>query len=388
MSRRSRERVACIGSISHGRSLVSDRMGGMTDRSTSSVPLQDRKHWINNREVDAHSGEVFEKKNPATGERLVTHARGKREDVETAVAAGIEAFKSWARTDPNERARILWKAGELLMARLEDLARLEVLDTGKPIANARTIDVPRTADTFFYYAGWATKIHGETIPVRGPFLNYTLREPLGVIGAIIPWNFPLLIAARKVAPALAAGNVVVLKPPEESSLTSLELARILADAGLPAGVLNVITGFGEEAGAALVEHPNVAKISFTGGTETGRLIMRAAAGTLKKVSLELGGKSPNIIFADADVGAASRAAVLAAFYNQGEICTAGSRLLVERRVHDQVLEVVAEGAKKMQPGDPLDPATQLGPLVSEGHLARVLSYIERGQEEGARREVG
>lgn len=352
------------------------------------APLSPRKNWIDNQEADPRSGETYEKTNPATGERLVTHARSRRGDVEAAVASARAAFPGWARTDPNERARILWKAGELIMARLEELARLEVLDTGKPIANARLIDVPRTADTFFYYSGWATKIHGETIPVRGPFLNYTIREPLGVIGAIIPWNFPFLLAARKVAPALAAGNVVVLKPPEEASLTSLELGRILAEAGLPPGVLNVVTGFGEEAGAALVDHPDVAKIAFTGGTETGRVIMRAAAATLKKLSLELGGKSPNIIFADADVPAAARAAVLAAFYNQGEICTAGSRLLVERRVHDEVLEIVAAGAKKMAPGDPLDPATQLGPLVSEAHLGRVMGYIARGEAEGARREVG
>ncbi|HSN98886.1 MAG TPA: aldehyde dehydrogenase family protein [Candidatus Nanopelagicales bacterium] len=350
--------------------------------------LSPRKHWIDNQEADPRSGEVYEKKNPATGEVLVTHARGRREDVDAAVASARAAFPGWARMDPNERARILWKAGEAIMARLEELARLEVLDTGKPIANARLIDVPRTADTFFYYSGWATKIHGETIPVRGPFLNYTIREPLGVIGAIIPWNFPLLIAARKVAPALAAGNVVVLKPPEEASLTSLELARILAEAGVPPGVLNVITGFGEEAGAPLVEHPDVAKITFTGGTDTGRLIMRAASATLKKVSLELGGKSPNIVFADADVPAAARAAVLAAFYNQGEICTAGSRLLVERKVHDEVLGIVAAGAKNMQPGDPLEPGTQLGPLVSEAHLARVMGYIQRGEAEGARKEIG
>lgn len=347
-----------------------------------------RKLWIDNAEIDARSGETFEKTNPATGQPLATHARGRREDVDAAVTSARAAFPGWARTDPNDRARILWKAGELLMARVEELALLETLDTGKPLTNARAIDVPRTADTFFYYSGWATKLHGETIPVRGPFLNYTVREPLGVIGAIIPWNFPLLLAARKVAPALAVGNTVVLKPPEEASLTSLELARILAEAGLPPGALNVVTGYGEEAGAAIVEHRDVAKISFTGGTETGRAIMRAAAGTLKKLSLELGGKSPNIIFADADVGAAAKAAVLAAFYNQGELCTAGSRLLVQRAVHDEVLDIVASGARKMSPGDPLDPATQLGPLISEGHLSRVLGYVERGEAEGARREAG
>jgi len=347
-----------------------------------------RKLWIDNAEVEARSGESFDTPDPSTGAPLTSLARGRREDVDAAVASARAAFPRWARTDPNDRARILWKAGELIMARLEELARLEARDTGKPISNARTIDVPRTADTFFYYSGWATKLGGETIPVRGPFLNYTLREPLGVIGAIIPWNFPLLLAARKIAPALAVGNAVVLKPPEEASLTSLELARILAEAGVPAGVVNVVTGHGEEAGAALVEHPDVAKITFTGGTDTGRIIMRAASATLKKLSLELGGKSPNIIFADADVTAAAKAAVIAAFYNQGEICTAGSRLLVERKVHDEVLEIVAGGAKKLTPGDPLDPATQMGPLVSEAHLGKVLGYIDRGDAEGARRDAG
>jgi acyl-CoA reductase-like NAD-dependent aldehyde dehydrogenase len=304
------------------------------------------------------------------------------------VVSSARAFVAWSRTDPNERARILWKVGELVMGKLEELARLEALDTGKPIANARLIDVPRTADTFFYFSGWATKIGGETIPVRGPFLNYTLREPLGVIGAIVPWNFPLLLAARKIAPALAVGNTVVVKPPEEASLTTLVLAKIMADAGVPAGVVNVVTGYGEEAGAALVEHSGVAKISFTGGTQTGRIIMRSAAATLKKLSLELGGKSPNIVLADADIAAAATAAVGAAFYNQGELCTAGSRLLVERAAHDQVVELVTKGARALVPGDPLDPKTQMGPLISAEHREKVLGYVAAGEAEGASRRAG
>ncbi len=339
--------------------------------------------WIDNQSRPALEGETFETPNPATGQVLATLARGKREDADLAVASCKRAFPAWARLDPNERARILWKAGELVMANLLELAKLESQDTGKPIANAMAIDVPRTADTFFYFSGWATKLTGETIPVRGPILNYTLREPLGVIGAIIPWNFPLLLAARKIAPALAVGNTVVLKPPEEASLSSLRLAEILAEAGLPPGVLNVITGFGEECGAALVDHPDVAKISFTGGTDTGRIIMRAAAGTLKKLSLELGGKSPNIVFADADVDLAAKSAVSAVFYNQGQLCTAGSRLLVERRVLDQVIETVVTGTNALVSGDPLDPKTQMGPLVSAAHRDRVVSYIEKGLGEGA-----
>ncbi|MES2641279.1 MAG: aldehyde dehydrogenase family protein [Myxococcota bacterium] len=344
--------------------------------------------WIDNAPRAAASGATFTTPNPATGELLAELARGDRADVDVAVASARRAFPLWARTDPNERQRILWKCGEAILANLEALARLETLDTGKPITNARMIDVPRTADTFFYFAGWATKLHGETIPVRGAFLNYTVREPLGVIGAIIPWNFPLLLAARKIAPALAAGNTVVLKPPEEASLSCLELARILAEAGLPPGCLNVVTGHGEEAGAALVAHPDVAKISFTGGTDTGRLIMRDAAATLKRVSLELGGKSPNIVFADADVKNAAKNAIGAAFYNQGELCTAGTRLLVQRSIHDEVLDIVVNGARGMVPGDPLDPATTMGPLVSAVHHRRVLGYIEKGDAEGARREVG
>jgi aldehyde dehydrogenase (NAD+)/phenylacetaldehyde dehydrogenase len=344
--------------------------------------------WIDNRSVPALSGETFETVNPALECPLATLARGRREDVDHAVASAARAFASWSQRDPNDRARILWSAGELLLEKLDLIARLESLDTGKPITNARAIDVPRAADTFFYFSGWATKLGGETIPVRGPFLNYTLRQPLGVIGAIIPWNFPLLLAARKIAPALAVGNTVVIKPPEEASLTTLELAKILAEAGLPEGALNVITGFGEEAGAALVEHATIAKICFTGSTETGKRIMRAAAGSLKRVQLELGGKSPNVVFADADVASAARAAVTAAFYNQGELCTAGSRLLVERSVHDAVLEAVVGGARALVTGDPLDPKTELGPLVSAEHREKVLAYVAQGEAAGARRECG
>src|SRR5262245_33350943 len=349
---------------------------------------QSRHLWIDNRDVDALSGETFATMNPATAKPLATLPRSRREDVDAAVRSASRAFGVWSRMDPNERARILWKAGDLVMSKLDELAKLEAVDTGKPISNARLIDVPRTADTFFYFSGWATKVGGETIPVRGPFLNYTVREPLGVIGAIIPWNFPLLLAARKIAPALAVGNTVVIKPPEEAALTTLALARILAEAGLPEGVVNVVTGFGEEAGAALVEHPEVAKITFTGGTETGRIIMRTAAATLKRVSLELGGKSPNIVFADADIPAAASAAVTAAFYNQGELCTAGSRLLVHRTVHDEVVDLVAKGARALVPGDPLDANTKMGPLISAEHRRKVVGYIDEGVSAGAKREVG
>ena len=343
---------------------------------------------IDGKETDARSGETLDTTYPATGAALATLPRARREDVDLAVQSAQRALAAWSKVGHAERARILWKVGEIMMSRLEELARLETLDTGKPIAAARLVDVPRSADTFFYFSGWATKIHGETIPVRGPYLNYTLREPLGVIGAIIPWNFPLLLGARKVAAALAAGNTVVLKPPEQASLTSIELGKILLEAGAPPGTLNVVTGLGEEAGAALVDHPGVAKIAFTGGTATGKRIMAAAAATLKKVSLELGGKSPNIVFADADIELAIAAAARAIFYNQGEICTAGSRLLVERSVHDRVVEGVAAAAKAIKLGDPLDGSTQMGPLITGEHKALVERYIASGVAEGAKRLSG
>lgn len=345
-------------------------------------------HWIGGREVPALSGETFETTNPATGEVLARLARGRVDDVDAAVASAERGFSAWSRMELYDRTRVLWRAGELLLARIEELALLETMDTGKPLKNSRLVDVPRTAETFFYFSGWPTKLTGDTIPVRGSFLNYTVREPLGVVGAITPWNFPLLLAARKVAPALAAGNAVVLKPPEQASLSSLELARILSEAGLPDGAFNVVTGLGPEAGAPLVAHTGVAKIAFTGGTDTGKRIMRSAADTLKKVSLELGGKSPNIVFADADLDAAIPAAVRAVFYNQGEICTAGSRLLVEASAYERVLQGVVEGAARLPTGDPLDPATVMGPLITAEHKARVLSFIEGATAEGGRLQVG
>jgi aldehyde dehydrogenase (NAD+)/phenylacetaldehyde dehydrogenase len=343
---------------------------------------------IDGKDCAAASGETVDTYNPATGEVLAKLPRGKKEDVDAAVKSARAGFEAWRKVAHADRARILWKVGEIMMSRLDELAKLETLDTGKPITSSRRADVPLSADTFFYFSGWATKIHGETIPVRGPFLNYTLREPLGVVGAIVPWNYPLLLACRKVAPALAAGNAVVLKPPEQASLTGIALAKILLEAGAPPGLLNVVTGVGPEAGAALVEHPGVAKISFTGGTVTGKRIMAAAAQTLKKLSLELGGKSPNLVFADADLDAAATGAVRAIFLNQGEICTAGSRLLVERKIHDRLVEAIVANAKKMKVGDPTDASTQMGPLITKEHLATVTRYIEKGDAEGGKRLTG
>ena len=338
--------------------------------------------WVGN-------GKKFPVHNPATGAVLTEVAEGGAAEIDAAVQAARRAFeaKEWARMDAADRGALLWRIADGIEQRKDELTRLEVQDNGKPLREAQ-IDVAQTVDAFRYYAGWATKLEGDTVPVRGNYLNYTLREPIGVVGAIIPWNFPLLMAAWKLAPALACGNTVVLKPAEQTPLTALELAAIAAEAGLPKGVLNVVPGFGETAGAALVKHRDVDKIAFTGSTAVGKVIMREAAETLKKVSLELGGKSPNIVFEDADVDAAVRGSFAAIFYNTGQCCTAGSRLLVHESLHDQLIEKLVERAKKLTPGDPLDPKTRLGPLISEEQLARVSSYVEKGRSEGAQLVTG
>lgn len=359
----------------------------MIEITRAAEPVRTHGLWIDGWRP-ARSGATFPTYDPATGQVLAHLARGGAEDVDDAVRAATRAGAAWAKVDPNERARLLWKLGELILHHLDELARTEALDTGKPISNARAIDIPRTADTFFYFSGWATKLHGETIPVRGPFFHYTVREPIGVIGAIIPWNFPILLAARKLAPSLAAGNAVVLKPPEEASLSCLRLGELCAEVGLPPGLVSVVTGYGHEAGAALVAHPGVGKIAFTGGTDTGKIVMASAANGLKRLQLELGGKSPNIVLADADVVQAAKAAVSAAFYNQGELCTSGSRLLVDRAIEEEVLAVLTKGTQAMVMGDPLSADTQIGPLVSAEHRDRVRGYVALGAAEGATLAVG
>ncbi len=339
--------------------------------------------YIGGEWVDAAAGGMFETLNPATGEPITRVPEAGEEDIDAAVRAARAALSGpWSRMTAADRGALLWRLADAIEGRAGELARLETLDNGKPIRESM-IDLREVVDCFRYYAGWATKLEGETIPVRGHILNYTLREPVGVVAAIIPWNFPLSMAAWKVAPALACGNAVVLKPAEQTPLTALELAAIAHEVGIPAGVLNVVPGMGETAGAALVRHPGVDKIAFTGSTAVGKIIMREAAETLKKVSLELGGKSPNIVFPDADLDAAARGAFAAIFYNAGQCCTAGSRLLVHENVHDALLEKLVERASRMQPGDPLDPKTRVGPLISQEQLDRVLGYIERGTREGA-----
>ncbi len=340
---------------------------------------------IGGRFQDAVSGKTFPTLNPATEEVLADVAEGDARDVDLAVHAARTAFeqKSWRQMAARDRAKLLWRVGDLIMQNADELARLETLDNGKPIFESRQIDIPAAAETFYYYAGWCTKIEGETIPVPGSFFNYTLREPLGVCGIITPWNFPLLLVAWKLAPALACGNTAVVKVAEETPLSGLRLGQLCQEAGFPDGAVNIVTGFGETAGHALVVHPEVDKISFTGSTAVGKEVMRNAADTLKKVSLELGGKSPNIVFADADLDAAAKGAFNAIFYGKGEVCMAGSRLLVEERAHDPLMEKLIERARKLEPGDPLHPKTRLGALVSRTQMDRVLGYIEIGKREGA-----
>jgi acyl-CoA reductase-like NAD-dependent aldehyde dehydrogenase len=289
---------------------------------------------------------------------------------------------------PYERSRLLWRIGDLVWAHREELAYIESLDSGKPIRDARNVDVPMVAELFHYYAGWVTKIHGETVPTKWPAFCYTLREPLGVCAAITPWNFPLLLAVWKIAPALACGNTVVHKPSETTPLSILKLAEIFQEADAPPGIFNVVTGPGAVTGAALVRHPGVDKVAFTGSTETGKWIMREAAATLKRVTLELGGKSPNIVLADADLEAAVRGAYIGIFYNQGEVCAAGSRLIVDAAIHDALLERLVERTKKLQPGDPLDPNTRMGPLANKAQLEKVESYVRKALEEGDRLVIG
>lgn len=341
--------------------------------------------FIGGRFRDARSGRTFPTVNPATGEVIAEVAEGDGADIDDAVRAARAAFEhpSWRDMGARERARLLRTLGDLIEKHAEELALTETLDNGKPLFESSHVDIPAAAETFQYYAGWCARIGGETLPVPGRFLNYTLREPCGVCGIITPWNFPLLMVAWKLAPALAAGNTAVVKVAEETPLTGLRLGELCREAGFPDGVVNIVPGFGETAGRALAAHPDVDKISFTGSTAVGREIVRASAGNLKKVSLELGGKSPNIVFADADLDAAARGASSGIFYGKGEVCNAGSRLLVEKSVHDELMERLLARARRLEPGDPLDPKTRLGALVSEAQMERVLGYCEIGRKEGA-----
>ncbi|PWD50213.1 betaine-aldehyde dehydrogenase [Serinibacter arcticus] len=343
--------------------------------------------------VDAADGRTFATLNPATEEELVQVARGSAVDVDRAVAAARRAFESpspWSRMTPRDRSHLLWRIGDLIEAHADEFAQLESLDNGKRVEAARDGDVATAAELFRYFAGWATKMEGTTIPMSVPgreFHAYTRREALGVVAGIVPWNFPLLMACFKIVPAITAGNTVILKPAEQTPLTALRLGQLLLDAGVPAGVVNIVPGFGD-AGAALVEHRGVDKVAFTGSTEVGKKIAAAAAGNLKKVSLELGGKAPNIIFADADIDAAIAGAVLGGYFNEGQCCVNGSRLYVQREVFDRVIEGVAAAARAITVGDGFADGASMGPLVSQEQHEKVLGYIRGAVADGATLAAG
>src|SRR5436309_4128805 len=376
-----RSRRASYGGNGHGAAKAAPGIS----RGVASWLARPKQNLIGGKWVPAASGKTFDVFNPADASVIARVPNSEQEDINRAVTAARRAFESgpWRRMTPSERGKLLWRIGDLILEHADELAELESVDNGKPRAVARVADVPLAADLFHYMAGWATKIEGNTIPISVPyapgarFHAFTLREPVGVVGQIIPWNFPLLMAAWKLGPALTTGNCVVLQPAEQTPLTALRLGELLLESGLPEGVVNIVTGFGETAGAALAGHDDVDKIAFTGSTEVGRIIVRAAAGNLKKVSLELGGKSPNIVFKDAgNLDAAIAGAANAIFFNHGQCCCAGSRLMVERDIFDDVVEGVAAQAKKIKLGPGLDSATEMGPLVSEEQLSRVTNYLQ------------
>ena len=340
--------------------------------------------FINNEWRAAGSGKTMDVVNPATEDVCAIVASADASDLNAAVEAARAAFNgTWGQLSARERGRLVRKLGERLMDRADEIARLETLHNGKPISESRHIEIPAAAECLEYYGGWSDKVMGETVPVKGNYLNYTLREPLGVCAAIVPWNFPLLIATWKIAPALACGNTVIVKPASQTPLTALALGEIALEVGLPPGVLNILTGPGAKLGQAIVEHPGIDKIAFTGDTSTGKSIMKTAADTLKKITLELGGKSPNIVLPDADIEAAIRGATIGIFYGKGEVCAAGSRLLVDKSIKNEFVDKLAARAKKMVAGDPMDPKTRFGALSSKKQMETVLRYIESGKKEGA-----
>jgi aldehyde dehydrogenase (NAD+) len=349
-----------------------------------------KKLYINGEFVESVSGKTFETINPATEEVLAVVSEAGPEDIDIAVRAARQAFEQgpWSKMSGAERGRLIYRLADLIEQHADVLALLETLDNGKPINHSKHADIPLTIEHFRYYAGWASKIVGQTIPVSGPYFNYTLHQPVGVVGQIIPWNFPLLMAAWKLGAALAVGCTVVLKPAEQTPLSALYLAELIEEAGFPKGVVNIVPGFGETAGDALVKHPLVDKIAFTGSTEVGKLIMRNASETLKRVTLELGGKSPNIILPDADLSRAIPGALQGVMFNQGQVCCAGSRVFVQKKLYDNFMADMISHAKTIQQGAGIDPNTELGPLVSEEQHQKVLRYIEVGKEQGAELVVG
>lgn len=352
----------------------------------AAVPVRQTRLLIDGQWVDAASGKTFATINPATGGEIAQVAEADREDVDRAVAAARRAFDGgrWSKMSASDRGRLLNRLADLIEEHKEELAALETLDNGKPISDSLNADLPLTIACYRYYAGWADKIHGKTIPVNGPFFCYTRHEPVGVCGQIIPWNFPLLMQAWKLGPALACGCTVVMKPAEQTPLSALRVGELIQEAGFPKGVVNLLPGFGPTAGQAISRHADVDKVAFTGSTEVGHLIMEAAAqSNLKRVTLELGGKSPNIVFADTDLDLAVEGAYFGLFFNQGQCCCAGSRLFVEKAIHEKFVERVLAKAKSRKVGDPFDPATEQGPQVSDEQFHKVMGYIESGRQSGA-----
>jgi aldehyde dehydrogenase (NAD+) len=345
---------------------------------------------IDGKWCDSKSGKTFGTYNPATEELIAEVAEGDAADIDLAVRAARKAFDSglWRKVDARDRGILMNRLADLIEKNIDELAELETLDNGKPIGESRGGDLPLVVDCFRYYAGWADKIHGQTVPIRGNYFCYTKREPVGVAGQIIPWNFPLLMVAWKWGPALAAGCTVVLKPAEQTPLTALRIGELALEAGYPAGVINIVPGFGETAGDALVKHPGVDKLAFTGEGRTAQLIMKNASETLKRITFELGGKSPNIIFADADLDAAVEGSLIGMYLNQGQCCCAGTRLFVQDSAHDAFVAKLAAKVKARKVGDPFDPATQMGPQVDKAQFDKILSYIDKGKAEGARCVTG
>ncbi|CAN5254862.1 aldehyde dehydrogenase DhaS [soil metagenome] len=352
---------------------------------------KDKQLLIDGKWVDAESGKTFETRNPATDQVIGKVAEGSKADVDKAVKAARKAVEEgpWRKMSTAQRAKLMFKLADLIEKNADQLAQLETLDNGKPINESKHVDVPQTIETFRYYGGWATKIEGETINANPNMFTYTLREPVGVVGQIIPWNFPMLMAAWKLGPALACGNAIVLKPAEQTPLTALRIGELILEAGFPEGVVNIITGYGaDSAGSAISSHMDIDKVAFTGEDKTGREIVRASIGNLKRVSLELGGKAPNIVFADADIDAAVKGAITGIFFNQGQVCCAGSRLFLEKSIHDEFMSKLLARVAKMQQGPGMDEKTQIGPQVSKDQQDRILSYIDIAKKEGAQVACG
>jgi aldehyde dehydrogenase (NAD+) len=358
----------------------------LSNPAQNQIPISATKLLINNRWVDADSGKTFSPVNPSTGEEICEIAEADASDVNKAVQAARDAFEKgpWRKTQASDRGKMLHRLADLIEQNADELAALESLDNGKPVSVAKAVDVAASAGCYRYFAGWADKVHGKTIPIDGDYFCYTRHEPVGVVGQIIPWNFPMLMQAWKMAPALATGNTIVMKPAEQTPLTALRIGELVVEAGFPAGVVNILPGFGPTAGAAIAGHMDVDKVAFTGSTEVGHLIMGAAAqSNLKRVTLELGGKSPNIVFADTDLDEAVEGAHFGLFFNHGQCCCAGSRVFVEQKIYDQFVEKSGARAAARTVGDPFDPKTEQGPQVDQAQFDKVMGYIDSGRNQGA-----